>query len=102
MNRDMDEAEVFKAFFAFVLSTDAAATVSQHSELDNYVFEKDQLPVNPELVWDLLLRLDLYKFVDPYKFCDEVQLRTLNKLADVNVTPHSMTFEVFRIWRCPS
>lgn len=97
-HRDMDKAEAFKSFFASVFSTDAGAAVSQHSELEGHVCENDQLPVNPELVWDLLLQLDPYKFMDH----DGVQLRILSKLADVNVSPHSMTFEVFRIWRCPS
>lgn len=51
--------------------------------------ENDRLPVNPELVRDLLLQLDPYKPKGP----DGIHLRTLKELADVIVRPLSMTFE---------
>lgn len=54
----------------------------QPSELEHHGCENDHLPVNSEPVWDLLLQLDLCKFLEP----DEVQLRILKELADVNVS----------------
>lgn len=38
---------------------------SQYPELENSECENDQLPMDPELLWDLLLQLDTYKSMGP-------------------------------------
>ncbi|KAJ7405771.1 RNA-directed DNA polymerase from mobile element jockey-like protein [Pitangus sulphuratus] len=57
--------------------------------LENYDCKNDLLPVNPDIVWGLLLQLD------PYKFMGSVGIhsRILKELADVIVQPLLMTFE---------
>ncbi|KAJ7410017.1 LINE-1 reverse transcriptase [Willisornis vidua] len=56
---------------------------SQYPELEDHDCENDQLSVNPEIVWDLLLQLD------PYKSMGLI----LQELADVITKPLSMTSE---------
>ncbi|KAJ7399926.1 RNA-directed DNA polymerase from mobile element jockey [Pitangus sulphuratus] len=53
-----------------------------------------QLPVNPEILWDLLLQLDLYKSMGP----DGIHPRILKELAEVITKTLSMIFE----WSCES
>ncbi|KAJ7402613.1 hypothetical protein BTVI_84829 [Pitangus sulphuratus] len=58
-NRDRDKAEMFNAFFASTFNTDDRSRGSQYPELEGLDCERDQLPVNPEILWDLLLQLNL-------------------------------------------
>ncbi|KAF4795872.1 hypothetical protein TURU_089449 [Turdus rufiventris] len=62
-NRDMDKANMFNAFFASVFNTDDRLTGSQCPELEDHDYENYQFPVNPEVMKNLLFRLDPYKFM---------------------------------------
>lgn len=53
---------MFNVFFASAFNTDDGLRRSQCPEL---AYENDQLPVNPELVQDLLLQLNPYKSMEP-------------------------------------
>ncbi|KAJ7412607.1 hypothetical protein BTVI_45938 [Pitangus sulphuratus] len=64
-NREIDKAEMFNAFFAFVFYTDDGLRESQSPELEDHGCENYQLPVNPETVRDLLLQMDPYKSMGP-------------------------------------
>ncbi|KAF4796463.1 hypothetical protein TURU_083985 [Turdus rufiventris] len=64
-NRDMDNAEVFNAFFAYIFNTDDEPRGSQCPELEDHGYENDKLPLDPELAQDLLLQLDPYKSMEP-------------------------------------
>ncbi|KAJ7424043.1 hypothetical protein WISP_30579 [Willisornis vidua] len=57
---------------------------SQCPELEDHDCKNDQLPVNPEIVQDLLLQLDPYKSTEP----DEIYPRILKELDDVIANPH--------------
>ncbi|KAJ7402610.1 hypothetical protein BTVI_84811 [Pitangus sulphuratus] len=59
---------------------------SQCPELEGLDCENDQLPVNSETVWDLLLRLDPYNSMRP----DGLNPRILKELADVITKSLSM------------
>ncbi|RMC09738.1 hypothetical protein DUI87_13525 [Hirundo rustica rustica] len=48
-NRDMNKAEVFKAFFAFVFNPDDGPRAPQCPELEGPGFENDKLPVDSNL-----------------------------------------------------
>ncbi|TRZ14703.1 hypothetical protein HGM15179_012407 [Zosterops borbonicus] len=87
-NRDMDKAEVFNAFFSSVFNTDDGSRGSQSSELEDHGCENDQIPPDPQLVWDLLLQLDPCKSIGP----DGIHPRILKVLDDVIAKPLSFAF----------
>ncbi|KAJ7406296.1 hypothetical protein BTVI_65885 [Pitangus sulphuratus] len=62
---------------------------SQYSELEDHDCQNDQLPLDPELVQDLMLQLDPYKPMEP----DGIHPRILQELPDVISKPISMSFE---------
>ncbi|KAJ7412702.1 hypothetical protein BTVI_45651 [Pitangus sulphuratus] len=64
-NRDIDKAEEFEAFFASVFNMDDGPRGVSMAELEDNDCENDQLPVDPEIVQDLLLQLDSYKSMGP-------------------------------------
>lgn len=82
-NRDMDKAEVFNAFFASVFNID------QCPELEDQGSENDQLPINFEVVQDLLLQLNPYKSIG----LDKIHPRILKELADTIPKPVLMIFD---------
>ncbi|KAF4803252.1 hypothetical protein TURU_018659 [Turdus rufiventris] len=59
---------------------------SQCPELEDHDCVNDQLTVDPEIVWDLLLQLDPYKSMRP----DGINLKILKKLPDVITKPLSV------------
>ncbi|KAJ7423050.1 hypothetical protein BTVI_11157 [Pitangus sulphuratus] len=61
---------------------------SQCPELEDHDWENDQLPVNPEIVQDLLLELDPCKSMGP----DRIHPRILKDLANVIAKPLLMIF----------
>ncbi|KAJ7404859.1 hypothetical protein WISP_143116 [Willisornis vidua] len=65
ISRERDKAEVFIAFFASVFNTDDGPRESQCPELEDHDYKNDQLPTDPEIVQDLLLKLVPYKSMDP-------------------------------------
>ncbi|TRZ13636.1 hypothetical protein HGM15179_013477 [Zosterops borbonicus] len=69
--------DIFNAFF--ILNTNGGLRRSQHPKLEDHGSESDEIPVDPDLVRDLLLHLDPYKSMGP----DGIYPRTLNELADV-------------------
>ncbi|KAJ7408401.1 hypothetical protein WISP_121091 [Willisornis vidua] len=66
-NWDKDKAGKFNAVFASVFNMDDRPRGSQSLELEDHDCENDQLPVDPEIVQDLLLPLDPYKSMGMYK-----------------------------------
>ncbi|KAJ7427603.1 hypothetical protein WISP_05587 [Willisornis vidua] len=64
---------------------------SQCPELEDHDCENEPLPVNPEIVWDLLLQLDPYKSIGP----DGIHPRILKDVTDVITEPLSVIFELF-------
>ncbi|KAJ7419199.1 hypothetical protein WISP_55348 [Willisornis vidua] len=88
-HRDRDKAEVFNAFFASVCNMDDGPRGSQCPGLEDHDCENDQFPVDPEIVWDLLLELDPYKSKGP----DGIHPRILKELADVIAKPLTMIFK---------
>ncbi|KAJ7415998.1 hypothetical protein WISP_74685 [Willisornis vidua] len=62
---------------------------SQCPELEDHDCEKDQLQANLEIVWDLLLQLDLYKPMGP----DGMHPRILKRLADAIAKALLMIFQ---------
>ncbi|KAJ7404854.1 rna-directed dna polymerase from mobile element jockey-like [Willisornis vidua] len=89
-NRDRDKAEVFNAFFAFVFITDDRPRRSQCTQLEDHDCDNDELPVDPEILWDLLLWLYPYKSMGPVG----IHPRILKELADVITKPLSMIFQM--------
>ncbi|KAJ7407900.1 hypothetical protein WISP_123992 [Willisornis vidua] len=65
---------------------------SQCPELEDHDCKNNQLPVNPEIVQDLLIQMNRYKSMGP----DGIHPRILKELAHVIVKPLSVTFE--RSW----
>ncbi|KAJ7412767.1 hypothetical protein WISP_94612 [Willisornis vidua] len=61
--RDRGKAEEFNAFFA--LNMGDGPRGSQCPELEDHDCENDQLPADPEIMWDLLLWVDSYKSLGP-------------------------------------
>ncbi|KAJ7406026.1 hypothetical protein WISP_136303 [Willisornis vidua] len=84
-----EKAEVFNAFFSSVFNMDEGPRRPQCPELEDHDCENYQLPVNPEIVQDLLLQLDPYKCMGP----DEIHPRILKELAHVIAKSLSMIFE---------
>ncbi|KAJ7418390.1 rna-directed dna polymerase from mobile element jockey-like [Pitangus sulphuratus] len=82
-NMDRDKSEVFNAFFSSVFDTDDRPKGSQCPKLEDHDYENDQIPINPEILQNLLLQLDPYKFIRP----DGIHPRILEKLADVFSKP---------------
>ncbi|KAJ7404783.1 rna-directed dna polymerase from mobile element jockey-like [Willisornis vidua] len=80
-NRNTDKAEIFNAFFTLVFKTKDGLYGSQNSQLEDHECENNELPVNPDLVRDLLLQLDLCNFMGP----DRIHPRVLKELANVIV-----------------
>ncbi|RMC09404.1 hypothetical protein DUI87_14412 [Hirundo rustica rustica] len=72
----MAKEEVFNALFASVFNMDDKPRGSQCPGLEDHDWEIDQLPLDPEIVRDLLLRLDPYNSMGP----DEIHLRILKEL----------------------
>lgn len=56
---------MFNSFFASVIRTDDTPRGYQCPEMENHDCDNDQLPINPELLWDLWLHLDPYKSMGP-------------------------------------
>ncbi|KAJ7418389.1 hypothetical protein BTVI_29486 [Pitangus sulphuratus] len=75
--------QILNAFFASVFNMDDKPRRCQCPELEDHDYENDQLQVNPEIVWDLLLQLD------PYKFTGTVGIhpRILKELPNVFAKP---------------
>lgn len=65
MDMDMDMAEMFYAFIASACNTDDGLKGSQCPELENCGCENEKLPVDPELLQDLLFQLDPSKSMGP-------------------------------------
>ncbi|TRZ09655.1 hypothetical protein HGM15179_017452 [Zosterops borbonicus] len=61
----------------------------QCPELEEHGCDNNQHPGDPELVWDLLLQLDPYKFME----LDGINPRIFNGLADAIAKPLSMIFD---------
>ena len=80
---------MFNTFFASVFNMDDGPRGSQGPELEDHDWENYQLPVNPEIVQDLLLQLDPYKSVGP----DGIHPRILKELADIITPSLLMIFE---------
>lgn len=78
-NVDIDEAEMFSAFFASVFNTDDGLWGLRCPELEDLDCNDGQLPDNPKLVQDLLLHLGAQESVGP----DRIHLRVLRELVDV-------------------
>lgn len=57
-------------------------------KLEDHDSKNDKIPVDPELVWDLLLELDPYKSMVPDGIIPKVK-----ELADLIAKPLSMIFE---------
>ncbi|TRZ23211.1 hypothetical protein HGM15179_003912 [Zosterops borbonicus] len=91
-NRDRDKAELFNTLFASVFNTDDGPREFQCRELEDQGCGNDQLMVNPETGWDLLLQLNLNKTMGP----DGIHPRILKEVADVTAKPLSMISE--RSW----
>ncbi|KAJ7406295.1 hypothetical protein BTVI_65881 [Pitangus sulphuratus] len=64
-NRERDKTEMINTFFVSVFNMDDRPRRSQYSELEDHDCQNDQLPLDPELVEDLLLQLDPYKPMEP-------------------------------------
>ncbi|KAJ7410341.1 adaptin ear-binding coat-associated protein 1 [Willisornis vidua] len=65
-NRDRDKAELFNAFFASVFNMGDRPSVSQCPELEDHDCKNDD-PVDPGFLWDLLLQQDLLPQLNPNK-----------------------------------
>ncbi|KAJ7399311.1 hypothetical protein BTVI_116089 [Pitangus sulphuratus] len=81
-----------RMFFASVFNTDDRPKGSQCPELEDHDCENDQLPVDPEIVQNLLLELDPYKCMGP----DGIHPRILKEPVDAIAKPLSMISE--RSW----
>ncbi|KAJ7416831.1 hypothetical protein WISP_68256 [Willisornis vidua] len=75
--------ELFNALFASIFNSHDRPRGSQCPELEDHDCENDQLPVDPELVWDLVFQLDPYKPVGP----DRIHPRIFKELIDVITKP---------------
>ena len=83
---DTDKAEMLNAFLVSVFSIGDRPRGSQCPVLEDHDCVNDQLTVDPEIVWDLLLQLDPYKSMRP----DGIHLKVLKKLPDVITKPLSV------------
>lgn len=54
----MDKADVFNGFFACAFGMDDTPRGSHSSELEGHDCNNDQLPVDSEILQELLLKLD--------------------------------------------
>ncbi|KAJ7407604.1 hypothetical protein BTVI_62537 [Pitangus sulphuratus] len=77
--------------FASVFNMDDGPRVSQHPELEDHDCENDQLPLDPDIVQDLLLQIDPYRSVGPVG----INPRILKELANVITKPFLMIFEMY-------
>ncbi|KAJ7408906.1 rna-directed dna polymerase from mobile element jockey-like [Willisornis vidua] len=91
---DRIKAEVFSALFASVFNMDEGPRGSQCRELEDHVCKNDQVPVEPEIVGDLLLQLDPHKSMGP----DQIHPRILKELSDTITKLLLMFFE--QSWEC--
>ncbi|GAB0183669.1 mitochondrial enolase superfamily member 1 [Grus japonensis] len=89
MNRDVDKADPFNAFFTSVFNTNDGPWDPQSPVLEDCDWGDDKLPADPELVQDLLLQLDARKRVDP----SGLYPRVLKELTEVIVGPLSIIFQ---------
>ncbi|GAB0179867.1 mitochondrial enolase superfamily member 1 [Grus japonensis] len=80
---------MFNAFFTSVFNTDDGPWDPSCPELEDHDCGNNKLPADPEIVRDLLLHLDAYKFMG----LDGIQPRVLRELADVIVRPLSIIFQ---------
>ncbi|PKU46017.1 rna-directed dna polymerase from mobile element jockey-like [Limosa lapponica baueri] len=88
-NRDIDKAEKINGFFASVFNTNDGPGTPRNPGLGNCDWGNDKLPVNSELVQDLVLQLDADKSMGP----NGIHPRVLKELPDVTTGHLSIIFQ---------